>query len=364
MAQAPPPPPAPLPPPVRSHARAPHRALLAIPNTWLPWFGKCLFSAVDLCCGYVTWRLVQREGHPPSHCIHALALALFNPISINVSTRGSSDGLVALSVLTSLAALRVGRPATSGALLGLAVHLKLYPILYALPLALALATPAAGPLVPSDSATQQKSDAVRYEGTVRRVASAALFLLSTSASFTLATTACYLAYGAPYLHHALTYHLSRADNRHNFSPSFYGLYLADGGGDGGGGSAGGAAGGSLLALLAFLPQLVCVAVLGALWCRTPARALLLQTLCFVAMNKVVTAQYFTWWMALLPLSMPADWWGGRLASAATTWLATELLWGANAYWLEIQGQDHFVGVALAGALLTVSSLLLLVILLR
>ena len=37
---------------------------------------------------------------------------------------------------------------------------------------------------------------------------------------------CYKAYGWDYLNHAILYHFTRSDHRHNFSPMFYSIYLS------------------------------------------------------------------------------------------------------------------------------------------
>jgi hypothetical protein len=50
--------------------------------------------------------------------------------------------------------------------------------------------------------------------------------------------------------------------------------------------------------------LLAATLVGALaWRHLPA-CLFLQTLAFTALNRVLTAQYFNWWMALLPLLAP------------------------------------------------------------
>jgi phosphatidylinositol glycan class M len=61
----------------------------------------------------------------------------------------------------------------------------------------------------------------------------------------------------------------------------------------------------------------------------------------VALNKVVTAQYFVWYLSLLPLVLPAlaaqraVSWGARGAGGAA-WVAAQLHWLAWAYQLEMR----------------------------
>jgi len=56
---------------------------------------------------------------------------LLNPMVANISTRGSSEGLLAVMVVALLWAVLRGRAALAGVLLGLAVHFKIYPFIYA-----------------------------------------------------------------------------------------------------------------------------------------------------------------------------------------------------------------------------------------
>jgi phosphatidylinositol glycan class M len=74
--------------------------------------------------------------------------------------------------------------------------------------------------------------------------------------------------------------------------------------------------------------------------------LALQTMVFVAYNKVITAQYFTWYMCFLPLCIvelkavpPA-----HLLIAAIGWTAALGAWLGMAYQLEFQGANTFLGL--------------------
>jgi phosphatidylinositol glycan class M len=77
----------------------------------------------------------------------------------------------------------------------------------------------------------------------------------------------------------------------------------------------------------------------------------LQTMAFVAFNKVVTAQYFVWYMALLPTALlAADVSWRELAVAGAAWAVCELHWLAWAYRVEFLGESAFEGVFVAGLL--------------
>ena len=64
-------------------------------------------------------------------------------------------------------------------------------------------------------------------------------------------------------------------------------------------------------------------------------AMFVQTLAFVAQNKVITAQYFTWYLILLPL-VPNIRWNRRLVQAVVGLVASVVLWLTTAYLLEMQ----------------------------
>jgi hypothetical protein len=65
---------------------------------------------------------------------------------------------------------------------------------------------------------------------------------------------------------------------------------------------------------------------------------LLNTIVFVAFNKVCTAQYFVWYLGILPVVLPevVPGWGARQSLSASFWLIAQLLWLAAAYQLEFQ----------------------------
>ena len=48
------------------------------------------------------------------------------------------------------------------------------------------------------------------------------FIFTSFSIFSLLTFLSYFFCGMPFIEHALLYHVSRADHRHNFSPMFYG----------------------------------------------------------------------------------------------------------------------------------------------
>jgi phosphatidylinositol glycan class M len=112
-------------------------------------------------------------------------------------------------------------------------------------------------------------------------------------------------------------------------------------------------------------QAAAQATLGWRLAADPAAALLAQTVAFVALNRVATAQYFVWWLAFLPLLLPElaarlDVRRARaLGGAAAAWAAAVGHWLAWAYALEFRGAPVHAGVWAAALLLLGASAALL-----
>ena len=101
------------------------------------------------------------------------------------------------------------------------------------------------------------------------------------------------SYGYPFLHHTYTYHLSRVDHRHNFSPYNILLYLVSS-----------PSGHSSIpfASIPFLPQMLLSAVILpiAFAKKDLPSTLFAQTFAFVTFNKVCTSQVSPVLIAPLP----------------------------------------------------------------
>jgi phosphatidylinositol glycan class M len=297
--------------------------------------GKVLFSAADLLVAWLTASTLRASGASSRAASVAAAASLFNPLTAAVSTRGSCDALVAALTLATLRAALAGRPAAAGALLGAATHLRIFPMIHALPLALfflGAAGERADENAPAGGAGAHAGGKRRRErGALLRflrfVTPAIAFCAAAAASFLLLFAGCYARFGAPFVQHAYLYHAGRSDPRHNFSAAFYGAYLRHGA----------PAALRASARVASAAQAAVLLGAGVALRRDPPAALAAQTLAFVAFNRVITAQYFAWWMALAPLVAPAALMPHRrkrCAAAAAAWAAAQLHWLAHAAALE------------------------------
>ena len=119
-------------------------AWLLTPNIYLhSCFGKVVFCVCDLLAGYVIYRLLLRAQHLPcTTALCCLQLWLLNPLTLAVSTRGNAESLMAALVLATLW-LMTGRHSKgtlvlAAILYAASVHIKIYPVTYALPIYLHL----------------------------------------------------------------------------------------------------------------------------------------------------------------------------------------------------------------------------------
>jgi len=110
-------------------------AWLLIPTVWNGlWFdfGKVLFAASDILAGGLIYRMLKRTYKMQT--VPALKYAsiwLLNPMVAQISTRGSSEGVLAFMVMALLWACLSRQWALAGIMLGVSVHFKIYPFIYA-----------------------------------------------------------------------------------------------------------------------------------------------------------------------------------------------------------------------------------------
>ncbi|KAI4158708.1 MAG: hypothetical protein LQ342_007174 [Letrouitia transgressa] len=337
-------------------------AWILLPTAWpgTAWFsfGKVLFALSDIVAGWLLLLILQSPAGGSMSTERSLKFAsiwLLNPMVATISTRGSSEGLLGVMVIALVWAVLNDHVAFSGFLLGLAVHFKIYPFIYGVSILWYLATP------PSFPSSAREQNAITIPATATEIftlltsflnRSRRLFLLTSLCTFTALNTLMYTIYSLPFLQHTYLYHLQRTDHRHNFSPYNTLLHLASARPD-------------LLtptftfslslSRLAFVPQLLLSALLLplALAKKDLPATMLAQTFAFVTFNKVVTSQYFLWYLCLLPLHLPRSSllrkpWKGMLAAAL--WTAAQAAWLWEAYRLEYWGISTFVPGLFASAL--------------
>lgn len=264
-------------------------AWILLPTAWGGsfWFafGKALFALADIVAGWLIVRVLRQQRNMQMDMPRALKYAsiwLLNPMVATISTRGSSEGLLGVMVIALLWAVLEKRIALAGALLGLGVHFKIYPFIYA---------PSIIWLLEEDGSHAEETSNYSLPSMVNRLRSfftpSRILLTLTSLSvFSALNLSMYVIYGLPFMQHTYLHHLTRVDHRHNFSPYNMLLYLSSSA------AAQGTPSGSKLESLAFLPQLSLSAVLIpiVLAKKDLAGTMLAQTFAFVTFNKVCTSQ--------------------------------------------------------------------------
>ncbi|XP_042478932.1 GPI mannosyltransferase 1 isoform X1 [Macadamia integrifolia] len=347
---------------------SPLLAFLLIPNSIIhrSW-GKFLFSASDLLVGLFIHTILKLRGVPENLRLYSVAAWLLNPFTFTIGTRGNCEPIVCAMILWIIICLMNGRVRQAAIYYGLIVHFRIYPIIYSLPILLVLDQHSfktgQTPAIQKWSSRQQKQDQSSRSRKTFSLTSLCFLLKSfvtkdriffgfmSGAMFFFWTGLFYHLYGWEFLHEALLYHLTRTDPRHNFSIYFYHIYLHH------------QHGFSMVEkLFSFLPQLLVQLVLSFCFAHDLPLCLFVQTLAFVAFNKVITAQYFVWFFCLFPLIMPWNTmkmkWKG--ISCIFFWVGAQLHWLMWGYLLEFKGKNVFVQLWLASLLFLAANTYVLV----
>lgn len=288
--------------------------------------GKLLFSLTDGLCGVIIYYIFRNSGIKEQEALRYASFWIFNPFVIYLATRGSADSLQCLLVFLILLLLQEGKIRSSAVVYGLSVHFRIYPIIYALAFF-------------NYCFSKSRKQAFR-------------FIWISGFTFLLIETLFTLQYGSSFLMETLFYHAQRVDIRHNYSVFFYPFYLLTSLGKDPG-------------LWVWLPQLLLFPVISFKLYRDLPFAVFLLSFLFVTMNKVITAQYFNWWLAPLVLILPQStlslyqWMGVSLL-----FLVPQNIWNYAAYQLEFNGVECFVEVWFSCLLFFVSNVILLIIILR
>lgn len=276
-------------------------AWLLLPTTWatnaIPnhvWFesGKLLFAGGDIVTGWMIWRiLVKQQRMGSGRALKYASLWLLNPMVANISTRGSSEGLLAVLVIALLWATLERKIKLAGVLLGLGVHFKIYPFIYAASIWWWLGKNEAALPSSSDVSsklraffTRERIDLAVYSLSVFMGLNILMYFLCVIPQMFLQVhLANCTRYGVSFIEHSYQYHLTRIDHRHNFSVYNTILHINSAYGDQ---SSFG------IESLAFLPQvLLSVCALPYLLATQDlASTMLAQNFAFVTFNKVCTSQ--------------------------------------------------------------------------
>lgn len=206
-----------------------------------------------------------------------------NPLIIAMPCRGSNDNLISLLVFVGIYFVLKQQYVLGGFFYGLSVHFKIYPIIYCFPLYFFIDCNR------SLIAKGQPYKAIWANGFFTR--NRLVFTAVSAGTFIGLTAWFYGLYGYEFLYEAYLYHFVRKDHRHNNSVYWYMIYqLFD------------EPNSTLYSILMFIPQWSLIITSGCLFYYDLWLCLLMQTYSFVIFNKVMTAQYYLWYLAIMPLA--------------------------------------------------------------
>ncbi|KAF5642136.1 GPI mannosyltransferase 1 [Fusarium sp. NRRL 25303] len=310
-------------------------AWLLLPTVRFSAFGKLVFATADLLAGWLILRVLRRRGMDEATAGGFSALWLWNPMVATISTRGSSEGLLGVLTMGLLWAVERRKLSLAAIILGLSVHFKIYPFIYAPAIVWWMDDARLGKETKAATRPSSYKRAVSNFFTPDRLKFGLLSLIT----FMILNLIMFSIYETPFLVHTYFHHVTRVDHRHNFSPYNVLLYLTSA-------TPADAAPSFRIESFAFLPQLLlsCVLIPLAIAKRDLATAMMAQTFAFVTFNKVCTSQYFLWYMIFLPLYLPNSSFlrDPKLGiSALFLWVVSQAAWLQQGYQLEFLGISTF-----------------------
>lgn len=332
--------------------------------------GKLVFVLFDLLTGLYIYKLLNKyygAKKPKDNTLLPLigsSLWLLNPMVITISTRGNAESVMSFLIMLFLYLLDCEMYVASGLVYGLSIHFKIYPIIYAVPLTVYFLT---------DS---KKSNFENIKTVLK-------FGLPSLVSLVAVTALVYLKFGYEFLEHTYIYHLIRSDHRHNFSvwnmvlymeqmptlikqniqqqfinnshssqnSTFFTLFT------------------TILDNKRFssFPQLLlCLLIPILIFTKKKAgkprtfmtlvQVLTVQTMVFVHFNKVITSQYFIWYLTYLPFF--TEYFmelfrnnKAKLVTLILVWVLSQAVWLYFGFLLEFKNQNCFMGLFGAGCVM-------------
>jgi phosphatidylinositol glycan class M len=287
----------------------PYLAWLLSPFNSNPIFGKIIFILFD----WLTAIAIYKINGKISSSIY-----LFNPLTIGIAARGNAESIIAFLCVLSLGTINYWW--LSGPILAFAVHFKTFPAPWAITIWLHLASKKRNWKIQENWKIQRIP--CSFEGICYGCTSLITFALLTAHSYNL--------YGDQFINHAHLHHLTRQDTRHNFSIWFLPFYLCDGE--------------SSFGSFCFFSQLILFFTISLKYFDQIYFASFLHAFIFVTFNKVITSQYFIWYISLLPLI-----WNNlkdlnkiNLLLITVLWFVGQGIWLIPAYYLEMKGENTFI----------------------
>ena len=335
-------------------------AILMTPNIffWYP-IGKFFLCTIDVCVGFLIEKLIkiqtlnkkENDGNENLEKLQKLNLDefgystlfyLYNPLTVVICTRGSADCIITFLVLLSLILLEKKKYFLSALIYGFAVHFKIYPIIYSAAIYLYLIYKEY-----DDDENLNYTNNKFYNMILKTFQPIKMvlrnlfkftpwmFIFTSAGIFLFFLGIFYKILGYQFLYEYLLYHVVRKDHRHNYSMFYYLIYLTYDSNLS-----------KMLSYIAFLPQVILILFVTLYLYKHINLCLIILTMIFVAFNKVITAQYFIWYLSLLPLIIEKN----KLFSIKkfkgiimfSIWLFFEIIWNSYSHFLEYNGENKFL----------------------
>lgn len=288
----------------------------------------------DILAGFVLYRILQDKKI--SNINLYLISLLFNPFLFVISSRGSCDGITTLLFYLLFYLISKEQLTLSGFVYGLLIHIRIYPIIFA-------------PMIVFHFCYILNKDIIRNEaGMIQKI-----FIYIKSAfnirilSFIIVTLLLniillllfYRLYGYTFIYETYLYHTSRVDIRHNYSLFFYSIYLTYQQYEG-----------KIISLFSFVPIVLLIFSTSINLHQNIHIGIFILSFIFVTFNKVVTSQYFTWYLSLLPLVSTDIYLPEWTVTLPIAWILGNLNWLFWANMLENNGKNVFMEVFISSVL--------------
>lgn len=329
------------------------------PCLWNIHLGKVLFIIFDLLCGVCIHKILQKTN--TKYPVYGTALWLLNPMVIAISTRGNAESIMSLLMLLCIYLFIKKSYTLSAFVYGLSIHFKIYPIIYSVPFSCYFLSKFI------------KKRQFKY------IINWVLFGFVSLITLLSITYLVYTKFGDEFLEHTYFYHMIRSDHRHNFSVwnmvlymeqipqvikqdlfvnnNQYGFFKID----------------KILdnKSLSTIPQLfICTIVPIILFFKETntsnslkklIKIIAIQTMLFVHFNKVITSQYFIWYLTYLPFFVDyfIDKFTNKkyfeLIKLASVWILSQGVWLLCGFMLEFKNKNVFVELFVAGCVMLIGN---------
>ena len=323
-------------------------AFLMTPNIFFYYsFGKFLLSTIDVIVGFLIEKLLIVQNNKiinDEKFVYNSLFYLYNPIIIVICTRGSADCIITCLVVLCLLLLEMKYYLLSAFVYGFAVHFKIYPIIYAPAIYLYLVNKIYNNN--NQNENENKNSYLKFIlqkflfpiflilKNIHKYYSI-LYVLISSFTFLSLLIIFYKIIGYKFLYEYLLYHIIRKDHRHNYSMFYYLIYLTYN-----------SKLSKFLSLITFLPQIILIILITILMFEKINLCLIVLTMVFVVFNKVITAQYFIWYLCLMPLIVNRNLLFKEKKMKgiflAGIWMFFEGIWNSFSHLLEYNGKNKFV----------------------